>query len=221
MNAHLNEAPASPGSILRSIPLAISVVVLKSLAKAPEDRYQTAAEFQNAWRQAFFGGDEAETMILPHAPAHSTPIPSPHTSAPHIDPKDLARIESGLTRVLGPIAKNLVAREASKHHSPDTLARQLATQISREEDREAFLKSCGTSSGQAASPSGSQKAAALDEKTIELAKKALTVSMGPIAAMVVARTAKRAHSAAELRDALAAEIPSEKDRKAFLAAFPG
>src|SRR5487761_1998232 len=214
MNAHLKEAPASPGSLVRSIPLAISVVVLKSLAKAPADRYQTAAEFQGAWRQAFFGGDEAETVALAQAsapPGHVAPI----------DPKDLARIESGLTRVLGPIARNLVAREAARHHSPDTLARQLATQIPREEDREAFLKSCGTASGQAATPSGSQKAAALDEKSIEAAKKALAVSMGPIAAMVVARAAKRAHSAAELRDALAAEIPGEKDRKAFLAAFPG
>jgi hypothetical protein len=37
--------------------------------------------------------------------------------------------------------------------------------------------------------------------------------------MVVSRTAKRVRSAEELRDALAAEIVDEKERKAFLAAF--
>lgn len=230
MNAHLKETPPSPGSIVRSIPLAISVVVLKSLGKAPEERYQTAAEFQAAWRQAFFGGDEAETMVLPQPPAQSTPVPpqaaAAHAtsveedSASHIDPKDLARVESGLTRVLGPIAKSLVAREAAKHHTLDTLARQLASQIPKEEDRAAFLKACGTASAHAATPSGSQKSAPLDEKTIEAAKKALAMSMGPIAAMIVTRAAKKVHSPAELRDALAAEIPDEKDRKAFLAAFP-
>ena len=214
MNAHLNEMPESPGAIVKSIPLGISVVVLKSLAKAPEARYQTALEFQVAWRQAFFGGDDAETMVLPQH--------TPEPREPHVDSKELARIESGLTRVLGPIAKNLVAREALKHRSVDTLMRELAAQIPREEDRAAFLKSVGaTSAAPAATPSGSQRPAPIDEKTIEAAKKALALSMGPIAAMMVARMVKKVHSPAELRDALAAEIASDKDRKAFLAAFPG
>jgi hypothetical protein len=39
--------------------------------------------------------------------------------------------------------------------------------------------------------------------------------------MVVSRTAKRVHSPEELRDALAAEIADEQDRKRFLAAFLG
>ncbi|MGA3189528.1 MAG: serine/threonine-protein kinase [Bryobacteraceae bacterium] len=210
MNAHLHEAPMAPGAILRSIPLAISVVVLKSLAKAPEDRYQTAAEFQGAWRQAFFGGsEETETMILPQPPA----------AAPKIDPKDLARVESGLVRLLGPIGKSLVAKAAVRHHTLETLSRHLAGEIPREEDRTTFLKACGVSSGSHTTPSGSQKTAPIEEKTLEAARKALAPSLGPIAAMVVSRTAKRVHSAEELRDALAAEIPDEKDRKKFLAAF--
>jgi serine/threonine protein kinase len=208
MNAHLNEAPVSPGSILHSIPLGISVVVLKSLAKAPEDRYQTAAEFQGAWRQAFFGGDDSETQILPQRVV----------SAPKIDPKDLARVESGLTRVLGPIAKSLVAKAATRHHTVETLSRHLAEEIPREEDRTAFLKACGVGA-EHKTPSGSQKVSPIDEKILEAARKALAPSLGPIAAVVVSRTAKRIHSAEELRDALAAEIPDEKERKKFLDAF--
>jgi serine/threonine-protein kinase len=208
MNAHLNEAPVSPGSILQSIPLGISVVVLKSLAKAPEDRYQTAVEFQGAWRQAFFGGDDSETQILPQRVV----------STPRIDPKDLAKVESGLTRALGPIAKSLVAKAATRHHTVETLSRHLAEEIPREEDRTAFLKACGVGS-EHKTPSGSQKVSPIDEKTLEAARKALAPSLGPIAAVVVSRTAKRVHSAEELRDALAAEIPDEKERKKFLASF--
>ncbi len=208
MKAHLHQAPVSPSAILPSIPLGISVVVLKSLAKAPEDRYQTAAEFQAAWRQAFFGGDETETVILPQ------PV-----LAPKLDPKDLAKIESALTHALGPIARSLVTRAAAQHHTVETLTRHLAGEIPREEDRTEFLKSCGVSS-EHKTPSGSQKVSPIDDKILEAARKALAPSLGPIAAMVVARTAKRVHSPAELRDALANEIPDEKERKAFLAAFP-
>jgi serine/threonine-protein kinase len=208
MQAHLHQAPVSPGAIVPSLPLGVSVVVLKSLAKAPEDRYQTAAEFQAAWRQAFFGGDDAETMMMP-----------PPVAAPKIDPKDLAKLESWLTLALGPIAKSLVAKAAARHLTVETLSRHLAEEIPREEDRTAFLKACGVSSGLHKTPSGSQTTSPMDAKTLEAARKALAPSLGPIAAMVVSRTAKRVHSAEELRDALAAEIQDEKDRKTFLAAF--
>jgi serine/threonine protein kinase len=214
MNAHLYEAPRSPGAIARSLPLGVSVVVLKSLAKAPEDRYQTAAEFQTAWHQAFFGGDEAETKILPQ------PVPAPQAHAGEIDPKELRRVESELARVLGPIAKSLATKAARQHHTVETLSRHLAGEIPREEDRAAFLKACGVSSGSAATPSGSQRVSPIDDKIVEAARKALAPSLGPIAAMVVSRAAKRARSTEELRDALAAEIPDEKERKTFLAAFP-
>jgi eukaryotic-like serine/threonine-protein kinase len=207
MDAHLKEMPVSPGSVVPSVPLGVSVVVMKSLAKLPEDRYQTAGEFQTAWRNAFFGGDDSTTKILP-------------TTAPKIDAKEIARVETALTRVLGPIAKSLVAKASARHQSVDTLSRQLAEEIPGEAERAAFLKSCGVSSGATKTPSGSQKIEPIDAKTLEAARKALAPMMGPIAAMVVARTAKKVRSAAELRDALAAEIVDEKERKAFLAAFP-
>jgi serine/threonine-protein kinase len=212
MNAHLNEVPASPGSIVPSVPLAVSVVVIKSLAKAPEDRYQTAAEFQAAWRGAFFGGDDSTTKII------NPPL------AQQIEPKELAKVETALTQVLGPIAKSLVSKGATRHHTVETLSRHLAEQIPGDADRAAFLKSCGVTSESHKTPSGSQKAAPapakIDEKVLEAARKALAPSLGPIAAMMVARTAKRVRSAEELRDALAAEISDEKERKAFLTAFP-
>ncbi len=206
MNAHLKEMPVSPGSIVRSVPLGVSVVVLKSLAKAPEDRYQTAAEFQGAWRSAFFGGDDTTTKL------YSPP-------AAHVGTKDLAKVETALTLAVGPIAKSLVAKAASRIHSIEALSRHLAEQIPHQGDRAAFLKTCGVSSGSPLTPSGSQNIVPIDASVLEAARKALAPSLGPIAAVVVSRMAKRVHSAAELRDSLAAEIVDEQERKAFLAAF--
>lgn len=210
MDAHLHETPVSPSVHALGVPLGVSAVVLKSLAKKPEDRYASALEFQSAWRDAFFGADDKSTQILAQPP-----VPAP---PPRIDTKDLAKIESGLTRVLGPIAKSLVAKAASRHHSIEALSRELAAEIPAEPDRLAFLKSLGVSSG--STPSVSQKIAPIDEKTIEAARKALAPLLGPIAAVVVSRTVKRVRSPEELRDALAAEIPDEKDRKKFLTSFP-
>jgi eukaryotic-like serine/threonine-protein kinase len=42
---HLNEAPRPPSKIRPEIPEELDQVVLRALAKAPEDRYQTAEEF--------------------------------------------------------------------------------------------------------------------------------------------------------------------------------
>jgi len=216
MNAHLKEMPVSPGAIVRSVPLAVSVVVMKSLAKAPEDRYQTAEEFQGAWRNAFFGGDDSTTKIL--APANPQAAVSPPVVS-KLDAKEMAKVESALVRVLGPIAKSLVSKAAARHHTIDELSRHLAEEIPHEADRSAFLKSLGVGSGSHPAPSGSQNVVPIDPKTLEAARKALAPSLGPIAAMVVSRAAKRVHSVEELRDALAAEIVDEKERKAFLNAF--
>lgn len=43
----LNEMPASPAGINPSIPLAFDYIVTRALAKAPEDRYQSAREMAN------------------------------------------------------------------------------------------------------------------------------------------------------------------------------
>jgi serine/threonine protein kinase len=52
--------PLPPPSIIKAdIPEAIERVILKALAKEPDDRYATAAEFLAAWKRAV---DEAETV---------------------------------------------------------------------------------------------------------------------------------------------------------------
>ena len=71
MSAHLNRTPQSPHTILGSIPADISGVVLRSMAKAPEQRFQTAAAFQTALRQAVIGGEETAEMASPLDPRKS------------------------------------------------------------------------------------------------------------------------------------------------------
>lgn len=68
-------------------------------------------------------------------------------------------------------------------------------------------------------PSAAGSAPALDAALLETVKHKLSPWLGPIARVLVDRIARRVQTPAELYRALAAEIPSEADRKAFLASL--
>jgi eukaryotic-like serine/threonine-protein kinase len=64
MMAHVSAPPAPPNSVKADVPEALAAVVLKALAKNPADRYQTAAEFDEAL------GQVSEAIVtLPEAAA--------------------------------------------------------------------------------------------------------------------------------------------------------
>lgn len=201
MSAHLGRTPRSPSAIVSSIPSDISSVVLRSMAKTPEERFQTAAAFQTALRHAVLGGSETSEM------------PSP------LDPAEVARVEAPLREILGPIAKSLISKESRQRVPFPEFCRRLAEQIPNEIDRARFLRIVGTNPGTA---SGSITGGTLkiDDASITGARKALAVYLGPIASVVVSRAAKSAQSMEDFRNAMAREIPNERERQTFLNSFP-
>jgi serine/threonine protein kinase len=192
-------------------PAALQQIVNRCLAKSPGQRYQTMAELREALEQVT------------------------HTAAkPKFEEAELARVESWLAASVGPIAKTLVAKAAAQHTSLTALCRDLAEQIPREADRLEFLRAFGLLSAppavlppplpsaarQAAVPlSGSQSAAPLDEQTLEAARRALAAYLGPMASLVVKHAARGVQTKEQLKAALAAEIPDERARRAFLDSF--
>jgi serine/threonine-protein kinase len=196
MNAHVFESPAPPDRLVPSISPELSAVVLKSMAKAPEQRYQTAADFQAALWEAVLGGEGGQD-----APTA-------------LDPAEVARIEAPLKEILGPIAKSLIAKESQRRSTFPEFCERLADRIPSQTDRARFLKIAGSTSGSRAAP-----APAIDAAGMEAARKALAVYLGPIAGVIAAKAAKNSRSAEEFRAALAQAIPNERDRDAFLGSF--
>jgi hypothetical protein len=229
MRAQVEQMPVPPMDLNPGLPARISAIILKSLAKDPAARFQSAREFQAALYDA---GYVAET------PAATTRGPASGVrtaSKSLLDPGKLARVEALLAPALGPIAKHLVARTAKQYGTLRELCRNLAEQISGEREREAFLRACDKEMGGIVTapvevtpemvptaPIGPLTATAalppLDPALLETVKKQLAAYLGPIASVVVDRAANKAHTKQELVEALAGEIPTKADREKFLAA---
>jgi serine/threonine protein kinase len=75
---HVSDPLPLPSLIKKDISTAIERVILKALAKDPQDRFETAAEFLGAWKRAL---DEAEKETL-HPESEEMPAPVPRAPLP-------------------------------------------------------------------------------------------------------------------------------------------
>lgn len=157
-----------------------------------------------------------------------TPVPerpiSPSARAarrPPLDPQIIADAKRGLTDILGPIAKILVDKAALEANSPEELYSLLLARIQSADDRERFMNGAApiTRTDAAPRPSAGNNITeewviAADELDAIAAE--LTRYIGPIAPIVARRESRASTSLTELRQRLAAFIPTDIDRAEFL-----
>ena len=147
---HLKSRPEDPRAINPNISARLSQIVLKSLARSPDDRFQTAQEFLRA--VDLFPSDATTLLAPPHpsgnlnpqAPSYpEIPRPSgtPKATAPSSvsDANVLSAISRDLASHIGPISKVVVLRAAKQAATLDELYALLATEIDSEEKRKVFL----------------------------------------------------------------------------------
>lgn len=91
MYRHVNEMPNPPRALNRSVPLAVEAVVLKALAKDPQDRYPDARTMREALINP--GSAMAETRATPVVHAH-VPAPGPRVERRRPAPAPVARSSS-------------------------------------------------------------------------------------------------------------------------------
>lgn len=146
---HLKSKPDDPRAINPNISPRLSQIVLKSLAKSPDDRFQTAQEFLRA--VDLFPSD-ATTLLVPPPPSGNLqqtpaypegPLPSSTPKATGAgsvtDTNTLSAISRDLASHIGPISKIVVLRAAKQATTLDELYALLAPEIDSEEKRKLFL----------------------------------------------------------------------------------
>ncbi|MEW6233080.1 MAG: protein kinase [Chloroflexota bacterium] len=83
--AHMTEPPPSPRTLVPDLPMEVEEVVLKALAKKPQDRFPTAGEMAQAYHRALAGRSApVETAAMPAvAPAaEEAPSAAPEPALP-------------------------------------------------------------------------------------------------------------------------------------------
>lgn len=216
-----SETPAiPPRQINPALPETISAAILRSLAKAPEERFQTADEFRRALEGAY-SSDAIETVLM-------ATTPTPSSSRFHA--AVLSVLQKNLGVALGPIAGALVRKHSRSSETVGKLCTALAEQISADEDRRAFLIACEKELGPAmfsdtqrtfspreVTPAPRKETVDWEPALLDNARRNLAKFIGPLAKVVVDRAARKAANANELYSLLSAEIKSEKERAEFLA----
>ncbi len=102
IHKHINEPLPSPRTIREDIPRVLEAVIVKALAKEPEDRYQSAAEMVDAAENAFLDFTKvtmAETLVEPPQPSSISEETKPDLVAA---PEPEATIASKATVAMDP-----------------------------------------------------------------------------------------------------------------------
>jgi serine/threonine protein kinase len=182
MNAQLWVMPAEPWAVNPSVPRWISAAIMRALAKAPDQRFQSAAAF----KAALADDDQTRVVVMPEPRPLTPSMMAPTVTAPTLTPSPVTPPPVTPPPVTPP---------------PVTPPSVIAPTVTGP----------AGSTVHGASAPGSFEPATIDRLT-----QALAPYLGPIAKVLVTRAARRARTVTELHEALAAEIPSEDDRRRFL-----
>jgi serine/threonine protein kinase len=235
--------PAAVTALRPALPGLLDPVIAKALAKDPAARYQTAEEFSAALytvRENLEFGAGRENRREAHAAkrpasfvsaiAATAPIskPQPPADATRCSLGDISEIVRNLTPILGPLAKITVKRAAEQTRDRAELYRILARELRTDDERKRFM---ATAPREAKSDSGSVPSASsqpfnsspdiahdpIAPATLERAAKILARYIGPIAVVIVKKTAANAVDESDLYARLAERIADERERARCMA----
>jgi serine/threonine protein kinase len=182
------------------------------LAPHEDDRPKSVRE----WREALLGSAPAPTTRKAAAPPKEKQ---------GFEPKFLKDLEGELAQHIGPIATVMVRNAAKKAEDPSHLIEMLAADITHDGVRLKFEKRFADDSRPVSrppqprsepQPSTSKVASRFSLEALDRAEQRLAPFLGPLARVVVKRTAMKARDESELYLLLADEIENPADRKAFV-----
>ncbi len=141
----LQHNPVSPSQMNPVIPVELSSVVMKALAKEKRDRWQTASEFLKALDGLHLGQASqlrVRTMGL-LSPTLTGAAKGVVAEGSKYGAEQLSEITLKLAHYVGPIASVLVKRASSSTNDLQALVEQVAKEIESTDARQKFLASVG------------------------------------------------------------------------------
>jgi eukaryotic-like serine/threonine-protein kinase len=226
----LHGEPQAPDSANASQHPELYAMLRRALAKAPADRFGSAAEFAAALQHAAHPAPGRHDAIGVAAADDYDDYTVYQPPGRHLDAMVVEQAEKDLATFIGPLAKVFVRQVAANVTSAGELYRSLSAKIADEGDRTSFMQRAQAAPATAktahASDSGSHGGTApgsLAAPGVSLvpsemqvaAQTALTVFLGPIAKVLVRKAVDQARTTDEFFDRLAAHLTRDEDRAAF------
>jgi len=210
------------------VPRAVKRVIERALAFDPARRFASAAEFAAAIAAAC----SAHADKTGGGAAGGAAASQPEAGDVPFDAGLVHQVERDLATFIGPLAALAVKRSLGKTRDVDTLYQSLAHYIDGEGDRRRFLetgrrRAAGAPGRTGGSPSliptadatalGPPEARLPAPEILADIETSLTRIIGPIAKILVKRHLRNFETLPKFYQALAADIPNERERAAFLA----
>jgi eukaryotic-like serine/threonine-protein kinase len=210
-----------------AVPELLKKVITKALAFDPAQRYRDAAEFAKAVKEAPTALAATQIAARPRWMDQSA-AGSPDKTA--FAPELVRQVERDLATLLGPMASLVLKRTLAQTNDVMELYELLAKHLSSPNDRSQFLatgrqRAAARLDQSRPAPAARtvplnrpvQSAGSPNQASIVAIEADLTRYIGPIARILVKRELEKFESLSRFCLALAAHIPDEKERKAFLA----
>jgi eukaryotic-like serine/threonine-protein kinase len=223
-----------------SVPNSLKQVINKALAFDPAQRYADAAEFSKAILEAFPASSELPPLLQPQPPDNSmarVAVEKTAPAEPTWHPDLLREIERDLATCIGPMAAIALRRAARQTNDLAALYELLGKHVDNPREHAEFLaKGRRRAAGSAAGglrPTAPLKPATEDRRkrdqpaaspmpaNIASIEANLIRYIGPIARILVKRELEKYETLDKFYRALAAHIPNERDREAFLRVHGG
>jgi serine/threonine protein kinase len=232
----VNDQPTPPSQVAEAgRPAFYDAILARALAKKPEQRYASAAEFRAALAQRNLSAEDSsgETTIIvvrdSHPPAPAVGVLEPPSGIPHSgstpisgwDPVTLHQVEVALASFVGPMARVMVRQAARVHGDIAGLQASLCAHLPSDDERQRFMAKFGAATGGSQLGGGSKVSGAgsvLSPGIITAATRVLSSHIGPIASIVVKKAAAKARTPEQLY-ALLAEQAESSERERLLAAL--
>ncbi|BCM94236.1 hypothetical protein IAD21_06139 [Abditibacteriota bacterium] len=154
----------------------------------------------------------------------NTPVPPP-VAKEEWNPDTLRRIERELAFFLGPMARMMVHQAALTTFDSMALVQMVSRSIARDEERARFLETCerlfGNPPTQAPAPipvpAPVPMAQVWDPIVLQKIERQFAVHIGPLSRILVKRASQKARNVDEIYHLLAENLPTPRERDAFLA----
>ena len=232
----LDDDPRLPSELVPGLPAYLDAMLMKALAKRPEDRFASARE----WRENLMGriiaeqSDDADrTIIAFTGPVTVLEAPSLEQSSSWSSRWSttlVAQLEQRLATHVGPLASFLVRRATSQAQDVaqlrERLTRHFRTDAARADFNELLIRlSADPADGRATESGSSSRNPAISRPATQPPSqppvtapllhdvtRSLAAYLGPIAKVITSRAAANARDIDDFMERVTAAVPDPKDQ---------